>query len=201
MLAAERRAGGTSGSFSHETIVTEPPDTVRREICALSGLTANAWCPVRKREWVAAEAPSLPCSWHHLGDEGVLTFWPAEYRQWATARGLHDAPHAHAAAKSQPAALAEPGGRPDRPSPPLTIVSPPPGATYLIDPTLRREFQTLPLRVVSATGGRIEWRVNGRVLGTADSEAAVDWPLLPGTHRIAARDQQGREAEATILVR
>jgi membrane carboxypeptidase/penicillin-binding protein PbpC len=200
MLAAERRAGGTS-AFSHEAIVAAPPDTVRREICALSGLTANAWCPVRKREWVAAEAPSLPCSWHHLGEEGVLTFWPAEYRQWATARGLHHAPHAHVAATFQPTPLAEPGGRPDRASPPLTIVSPPAGATYLIDPTLRREFQTLPLRVVSAAGGRIEWRVNGRVLGTADSEAALDWPLLPGTHRFAARDQQGREAEATILVR
>ena len=54
-----------------------PTTTVQREICALSGLTANAWCPIRRREWVAAETPSLPCSWHHLSDEGLLTFWPA----------------------------------------------------------------------------------------------------------------------------
>ena len=48
---------------------------------------------------------------------------------------------------------------------PLEIVNPPAGATYLIDPTLRREFQTLPLRVVAASPGTIEWQVAGRVVG------------------------------------
>src|SRR5688500_6512343 len=67
MLAAERRAGGDAvgGAFRH---IVAPPDTaVEREVCALSGLAANGWCPTRGREWVAAESPVLPCSWHHLG--------------------------------------------------------------------------------------------------------------------------------------
>ena len=83
----------------------------------------------------------------------------------------------------------------------LTIVSPPSGATYLIDPTLRREFQTLQLRAVAATGGPIEWSVAGRVLGSADADQAVEWALVPGQHRIVARDRQRRTAETTVTVR
>ena len=83
----------------------------------------------------------------------------------------------------------------------LSIVSPAAGATYLIDPTLRTEFQTLALRAVSATRGRIEWRVNGRAVGAADSDRKVDWPLSPGRHEIVARDEAGRTAAAHIVVR
>ena len=62
----------------------------------------------------------------------------------------------------------------------LQIVSPADGSTYLIDPTLRREFQALSLRAVTARRGRIEWSVNGREIGAADADAKVDWPLAPG---------------------
>jgi penicillin-binding protein 1C len=83
----------------------------------------------------------------------------------------------------------------------LQIVSPADGSTYLIDPTLRREFQALSLRAVAAQRGRIEWVVNGREIGAADADAKVDWPLAPGKHRIIARDERGRTAEAYIVVR
>ena len=80
-------------------------------------------------------------------------------------------------------------------------MSPADGSTYLIDPTLRREFQTLSLRAVAAQNGRIEWSVDGREIGAADADARVDWPLAPGTHRIIARDENGRTAEAQVVVR
>ena len=83
----------------------------------------------------------------------------------------------------------------------LTIVSPPAGATYLIDPTLRREFQTLPLRVVAAASGRIEWSVAGRVVGSANAMPAVDWPLVPGHHASSRATNSGRKAETTVVVR
>ena len=83
----------------------------------------------------------------------------------------------------------------------LEIVNPPSGATYLIDPTLRREFQTLPLRVVAATPGTIEWQVAGRVVGTSSTETALMWPLTPGVHRITARDERGRVAESSVVVK
>jgi penicillin-binding protein 1C len=83
----------------------------------------------------------------------------------------------------------------------LEIVSPADGSTYLIDPTLRREFQALSLRAVAATRGRIAWSVDGTEIGAADADGTVDWPLAPGTHRIIARDAHGRTAEAQVFVR
>jgi penicillin-binding protein 1C len=210
MLAAERRLGGSSTAFSQAPILPAPYNVERREICALSGLAANAWCPLRQHEWVAAEAPPVPCSWHHHGEEGLLTFWPVEYRQWARAQGLDDAARTPpgGGGSSDPPAFADPrslslvSGKPGTVTrAPLTIVSPPDGATYLIDPTLRREFQTLRLRAVAAGGGSIEWSVGGRVVGSADADATVHWSLVPGEHRIVARDPVGRIAEATVIVR
>jgi penicillin-binding protein 1C len=198
MVAAERRFGGSAVAFAQDPILPVPPTSAARDTCALSGLEANAWCPVRRREWVAAEAESLPCSWHHQSEHGVFTVWPAQYRQWARAQGLESAvrPAVHAAS---PAPARD--HRPAVTTATFTIVSPPDGASYLIDPTLRREFQTLPLRVAADGGGPIEWSVAGRVVGSANADAAVDWILLPGEHRIVARDQRGRKAEATVTVR
>ena len=99
------------------------------------------------------------------------------------------------------ASLSDAGRIPASARGPLEIVNPPAGATYLIDPTLRREFQTLPLRVVAATPGTIEWQVAGRAVGSSSSEAALMWPLTPGVHRITARDERGRVAESSVVVK
>ncbi|HEX5107052.1 MAG TPA: penicillin-binding protein 1C [Vicinamibacterales bacterium] len=253
MLAAERHVTGPATPFSHDPIHPAPATTERREICALSGMTANASCPVRRHEWVAAESPSVPCSWHHVSDGQLLTFWPPEYRQWAGDRGLDAARrsaglqpggdedlrsadlqrgegHERRSADLQRgegherrgtdlqrgrgderrSAELQLGGTTVRstgtseghdPRTALTIVSPPSGATYLIDPTLRREFQTLQLRAVSPARGEIEWSVAGKIVGSGDADQAVEWPLAPGQHRIVARDRQGRTAETTVTVR
>jgi penicillin-binding protein 1C len=195
MLAAERRYHGGELDLGAAPILTAPADTVRRDICMLSGLGANAWCPSRAREWVGTEADLLPCSWHHATDEGLLTIYPPEYREWAAAQQ----PHAVRARV--------PGGLPHAPRPPdarpvpLRIVNPGDGTSYSIDPTLRREFQTLPLKVVTSTPGPIEWSIAGKPIGTVSSDAALDWPLTPGRHRIVARDARGRTAEVAIVVR
>ena len=203
MLAAERRLGGATAEFSWAPIAAAPATTEEREICALSGQTANAWCPIRRHDSVAAESAEAPCSWHHQSDEGLLTYWPAEYRGWARERGLDDASRAsRGAAVARASFTATRAGAASRPpATPLAIVSPPDGATYLIDPTLRREYQTLPLRAVSASGGLIEWRVSGRLVGAAAADNGLEWPLAPGTYRIEARDARGRTSEATVVVR
>jgi membrane carboxypeptidase/penicillin-binding protein PbpC len=79
-------------------------------------------------------------------------------------------------------------------------VSPADGSTYLIDPTLRREFQTLSLRAVAGSGS-IEWTLDGRAIGRSTADAPLEWRLVPGRHVIAARDASGRRAEAAIVVR
>ncbi len=206
MLAAEQRLAGAVAVMADGAIVTPPSTAVAREICAESGGLANAWCPLKRREWVAADEPGVPCAWHHLGDDGLHTFLPAQFHAWARGEGRAVA---GVAAAPPDVALASLGAAPParearaaRVAPArFAIASPPDGATYLIDPTLRREFQTLPLRAVAAGARRIEWRVDGRVVGTTGGEATVEWPLAPGAHRVDATDDRGRTASATVTVR
>ena len=72
----------------------------------------------------------------------------------------------------------------------LHVLSPPDGATYLIDPTLRRDFQALRLRATAP----VTWIVDGR--RTND-----EWPLSGGKHIITAVDDSGRRDSVTITVR
>jgi penicillin-binding protein 1C len=208
MLAAARRYGSEKDVL--EGPVFRPAQLTRETICSLSGMKANAWCPSRVTEWVAAEADRLPCSWHHQTDEGLLVVWPPQYRAWAADRGLLqnaykeprtagllNAPEPRTSRTSGTAGTPGTSGT----SGTLVIVSPPEGATYLIDPTLRREFQTLPLRATAAGRGSIEWRINGKPVGRSTIDEPLMWPLLPGEHVVSARDERGRTTEAAIRVK
>lgn len=188
MLAAERRAAGSD--FNQAPVLAASEDSVEREICALSGHAANRWCPAKRHEWVTVEHPLAPCDWHRETRDGVAIMWPAEYRAWARLQAPSLQP---SAASLQP--------RVESQKEPLRIVSPANGSTFLIDPTLRREFQTLPLRAVAAAAGTLEWTVNGQLVGSADADSKVNWALVPGRHRITARDGSGRVAEAFVTVR
>ena len=203
MLAAEKRFGTGSAE-----ILETPSSSVRREICALSGLSATAWCPAKRGEWTASERAPLACSWHHLSDEGVLTVWPPEYRAWAGTR-LAVAPAAVPVAEGvSERAARKHVAREVRARSTLhvardlfSIVSPADGATYLIDPTLRREFQTLSLRAVAPVRGTIHWSIDGKAFGSVDSDRRLDWPLTRGRHEITARDGSGRTASVSVTVR
>ncbi len=201
MLAAEQRLAGRVAVMADGAIVSPPATVVERQVCAESGATAHAWCPLKRREWVAAEQADVPCAWHHLSDHGVETFVPARFQVGATTQPALAAGGPAAAAERSPSS--GPRARRARASheTAFAVASPPDGATYLIDPTLRREFQTLPLRVVAAGARQIEWRVDGHVVGTAPPGAAVEWPLAPGSHRIEATDERGRTARAEVTVR
>ena len=196
MLAAQRRAGGTSNGFADAALADPPDGLVDREICVLSGMPANPWCPSKRHEHVPAEADTAPCSWHHQAEQGLITEWPPEYREWARAAGLASPSVATAAAIVVRHATSASASRPA-----LAIASPPSGATYLIDPTLRRDFQTLSLRAVTDRPGRLEWHVDGRALGVASSESALAWPLAPGIHEILVTDTSGRTASTRVTVR
>jgi penicillin-binding protein 1C len=192
MLAAERHVGGTVTPHDSR-IMAAPSDVAEREICAVSGLAANGWCPVKRSEWVPVDATPHACSWHHASNEGVLTILPGEYDAWMQKTGTRTV--AEVVQAVAPAV--------DRRSTEAAfpIVSPPDGATYSIDPTLRREFQMLPFRVTGAALGRVEWRIDGRVVGSVDGSRAFDWALAPGTHEITARDALGRIASTALTVK
>jgi penicillin-binding protein 1C len=205
MLAAMARVGpgaAAAGGARAFDIVPAPPDAAWRNVCMLSGMPANPWCPRQGRESVPEERNAGPCSWHHNADEGLLTVWPAEYRAWAQERGLLDSvtPPVVRVASARAQASAPPRRilAPVRAA--LAITNPPPGAIYLIDPTLRREFQTLPLRASGATG-TVSWTIDGRATGTASAEVPVHWPLALGRHVVAVEDARGRRAETTVVVK
>lgn len=202
MLAAQARLGAVSSS-EPDGIVQRPAGLASQVICELSGMPGGPACPLRRREWLPPAGDPPPCDWHHGAEEGLLTIYPPEYQMWARRQGLLDAgplPGTGLVRTSGTPASAEirrPQHRPRARGP--EIGSPADGSTYLIDPTLRAEFQTLPLRAIAE--GPIEWRVDGIRQAGATDNGEVHWPLRRGSHRIAVRDGRGREAEVTIVVK
>jgi membrane carboxypeptidase/penicillin-binding protein PbpC len=161
-------------------------------------MPANEWCPSRQRERLPLTPANEPtCSWHHMSDGELITIWPPKYREWARSSGLLAVSKVAVVAAPQRHQMTTATAERE----PLQIVNPPSGATYFIDPTLRREFQTVALRVVVPTPGPIEWKINDRSLGTASSDSSLSWSLVPGTHRISARDERGRTAESSVVVK
>jgi penicillin-binding protein 1C len=207
MVAATR---GRPSATAHE-IVARPDDVDEASICELSGMRAGAWCPSRKSEWTSGGEDPVPCAWHHRGDEGLVTIYPPEYRAWAAATtGEATASRATASAISKVVgAVREPPitengpkrTRVESDAIQLHIANPPEGAIYSIDPTLRRDFQAIPLRVVTSRPTTVMWLVDGTRIGTASSEQSLAWPLAVGAHQIEARDAAGRRATTSVIVR
>jgi penicillin-binding protein 1C len=194
MLAAQRHVHGREEPDAD--LVVRPADLREHTICALSGMRAGEACPIRSREWLPPGFSPLPCSWHHASEDGLLTIWPDQYRTWAAGRGLLERDDVVAVANRAPMRAVAPNGQAARR---FEITMPPDGATYLIDPTLRKEFQAIPLRAVGDIG-QLEWTVDGRRLGQGSSQA-MSWPLERGAHVVRARDARGRVAESAILVK
>ena len=112
-----------------------------------------------------------------------------------------DGPRMATSAAAATNAVASPrsAGSPARLS---AIANPPAGAIYSIDPTLRADFQALPLRAVTAAADH-DHLDGGRRLARHDVVGTdrCAWPLRVGTHRIEARDADGRRAEAAVMVK
>jgi len=170
MLTAEKRARGRL-PVGDDTPIVEPPHGIERApVCALSGLRPSTSCPNVTSEWVASDAPVQFCSWHHAG----YIDWPPEYRAWSAV------------------ALPQQTGKVVQARTSLQILSPPNGATYLIDPTLRMPYQTLKLR---ASSPRVTWHIDQKQV------AAADWQLQPGWHTVTAVDDEGRRESVQIVVK
>jgi membrane carboxypeptidase/penicillin-binding protein PbpC len=129
--------------------------------------------------------------------------WPGEFRAWAAAQGLvQDAAPASVASGEAEAGGGRRQARLGRGERALRIVSPPEGATYLKDPTLRDDFQQLTLRAEAAPGSRpLRWAINGVEIAAAAADAVVRWPLVPGRHTVLVRDERGHEDRVSFLVR
>ena len=202
MLAAVERVRGQVPLDDYAPVVAPTSDTEEREVCALSGMLAGAACPTRTRAWLPRNGAhdEATCTWHHATDSGLVTTWPAEYHDWARQQGILSEPvparTAGVPVRARASATATGPRQTDR----LTIVRPLPGAVFMLDPTLRPEFQAVTF---AAQGGvqPLEWQVNGRRLRTDASGAPERWPLTRGRHEVIVRDAAGATATAQIEVR
>ena len=198
MLAAQARLGRPAPA-ADDPLVERPSDLAPRVICALSGREATEYCPRLETEWIPTDRPAAFCRWHRRQSDRVVVDWPPAYRAWARQQGLlvSAVPEAFPKRAASRTNAAPPSARAER----LRIVNPPPGATYLFDPTLRAEFQTLPLRAVAdSRAARLEWEVDGRAVGASFADRALDWPLARGEHTVAVSDGRSRE-ETSIVVK
>jgi membrane carboxypeptidase/penicillin-binding protein PbpC len=72
---------------------------------------------------------------------------------------------------------------------------------FLIDPTLRPEFQAVPFRAVGAGSDQVSWTVNGRDVGSATADGSVLWPLQRGSHVAVVQDTRGQSATVSFVVK
>jgi penicillin-binding protein 1C len=205
MLAAVEYARGTLPIGDVRPVHEPTADVERREICALSGMAAGAACPTRVAEWLPRGHDHAACTWHHDSDRGLITIWPEEYHDWARQSGI-----AIPAAVPPPSAVVAAGmgrtaGMDSRTGAPgddrrLTIVRPVAGAVFMLDSTLRPEFQALTL---AARGGRapLQWTVNGNAVPPDATGISARWPLARGRHDVVVRDAAGQTATTRIEVR
>lgn len=189
MLAAVQHQHGRLPAVSEEPIVEMPSGLTRHRICALSGLEATADCPNVSHEWLA-DGPQQSCTWHYSADGKPAVDWPAEFREWASGNSNSEE---RTATIRQRATSAH--------STTLAITSPADGAIYLIDPTLRSEFQSLALRAAAKGGGELRWTVDGRLVGVSARGRKLSWPLSPGHHTFTVADGTHSSVPATIFVK
>jgi membrane carboxypeptidase/penicillin-binding protein PbpC len=162
-------------------------------------MAPHASCPSRTTEWMPVRASLDRCTWHHTSDGTLVTVWPEPFMRWA--RAASGARTVQADSRGDAAVPVRISSTRSNFRAGLTIVQPIGGAVYLIDPTLRPEFQTLPLAADGASPGTVDWYVNGTLVGRSASGGSLRWPLQTGTHKITARDSTGRVAETNITVR
>lgn len=198
MLAAMERVRGAVPMDGQTSLIAATSDVEPHEICALSGMVAGAACPTRTSEWMPREGAHENCTWHHASDRGLVTVWPDEYHDWARQSGIAVSPDSLQVEASVGFARTNAAG--EEKAARLTIVRPIPGAVFMLDPTLRPEFQALTF---AARGGRapLRWTVNGRALPADDRGEPKRWPLARGRHDVVVRDATGATATARIEVR
>jgi penicillin-binding protein 1C len=174
------------------------PAGIRQEtICTASGARPNRYCPTTVNEYFR-ELPRRVCEVHRAyrrtGENGatntrVYEEYGPEFAAWMESAKIPRPPH-DARPLEEPRSEARSGGAK------LEILSPSPEARYMLDPVLRREYQSL--RIVGAVpAGLHDVRVSidGEEIPYLDGGAS--WPLRPGSHRIVLVGLRGAEPQAS----
>jgi len=180
-------------------LLPAPAGIARQNVCALSGMAPGTACPHRRSEWFALGAAlAHPCDWHVTRrvdrtngllagptcaesetEERAFVAWPEALRDWAAA---HDQP----ALPVRTSPRCPTGGRAGG----ITLLEPPDGATYLLDPSRPVAWQTIRwVAAVEQAHAAVHWTLDGapveptRLLRT-DDRVEGRWALEQGRHRL-----------------
>jgi penicillin-binding protein 1C len=139
-----------------------PPDTlIRRDVCALTGYLPCPKSPATIPELFLPGTEPREDASQFFDSTGTLLLSP-EYAEWCSS------------ADNTIGARVRPAPR---------ILSPRPGAHYVIDPVLPRDQQMVEL--TSTLSGNVRWSVNGQPV-TPQADGRVFWKLEPGSWEIRA---------------
>jgi len=224
MNVAARRYPDEAGPVRAAALETAP-------VCSLSGLRAGPTCPHPLVEkFLPGTAPAAHCTLHDRVAVDVRNGLragpgcPAAYVRDVVAATLPDAPYDawladpdavdHAArfapetysplcpAAGESGASARPSAGPvasDAGAP--TIVSPRPGAHFVLDPARPAAVQAIPLRAeVPGAPASVVWRVDGRVLTESGWPYRARLPLTPGVHELVAVATGTGAASPPVLI-
>jgi penicillin-binding protein 1C len=176
-------------ALSRRGPLTRPPrpqGLERVALCSLSGALSGSACPGHVVEYLPPDrVPTATCSFHGVSDSGIATGQasasvrlPAEYAAWARDRGWEMA---------VPDSANGPG---------LRILTPAGEEVYFLDPAIPRRSQMIVFEAFAPPAqDRLEWRIDGRLLGVTRSVHRLPWPLAPGTHDLTVT---GEKAQATV---
>ncbi len=87
----------------------------------------------------------------------------------------------------------------------IHIINPSHGTIYQIDPVLKPEFQTVPLRAVIPSGMEIagfEWLADGITLASALGNFVFYWHIKPGRHTLSfkAKTKTGSTQKGSVVI-
>ena len=197
-----------------------PDGLVEVEVCALSGLRPNPYCPHRRTElFLAGTEPTETCPMHQLVRldvassepattdtpaervvERVLTILPPELAEWGREHGLGTGYGASGLAPGE-----TPPTRDNTTS--LLITSPDPNSIFRLSPALPADAQRILIAARPADGvsvQRMTLYVDGELLAELNAPPYhAWWTLRTGLHRITAvgLDMEGNRlgSEAVVI--
>lgn len=145
-------------------------------VCALSGAAPSAYCPSTRETWhIPAVWRTTPCSMHVLREGRRVLVWPPELEDFNRKRFAGED-----LSRS------------------VLIVSPMPGARYLITPGGSR--LAIPLKA-EGVAYPVHWYVDGEYLGKQEREdLPLYWQPTGGEHSVSLLDARERIASATTSV-
>jgi penicillin-binding protein 1C len=153
-----------------------PPGLASVRVCALSGAALSPFCPAgRTVQAIRGVWRTVPCSMHVLREGKIALVWPPELEDFRRKRF----------AREDCSRRAE-------------IVSPLPGARYLLTPGARRNPIVLKAEGVDYP---VHWYADGLYLGRQEREdLPLYWTPGGGDHAVSLLDARDRVAAASVPV-